>query len=130
MGETSVALSEILSMVAKINELVSGISSASKEQSTGVREIHSAMDQLDEVTQKNAAMVEEMTAASHNLKADSLALSDVVSKFGDANAAATSPEKTAKALTTECAVAPRAAVAVGAAAKAVSPDVDVGWEEF
>ena len=79
---TSDALEEILTMVAKINELVSGISGASREQSLGVHEILSAMDQLDEVTQQNAAMVEEMTAAGRGLRSDSNALSEVMARFG------------------------------------------------
>ncbi|MEM7523388.1 MAG: methyl-accepting chemotaxis protein [Pseudomonadota bacterium] len=97
--ETGDALGEIVAMVAKIDTIVSGISAASREQAGGVVEIMSAMDQLDEVTQNNAAMVEEMTAASHELSTNSTQLGDLVARF--------TVEEPAEA--TEAAAPPRAA---------------------
>ena len=79
--EAGGALEKINAQVARTNEIVSGIANSTQEQSQGVSEIMAAMDQLDEVTQRNAAMVEEMTAASHELTADSRELGDLVSRF-------------------------------------------------
>lgn len=83
--ETGTALKGIVEKVNDIKTLTAGISSASQEQSSGVTEIMAAMDQLDEVTQRNAAMVEEMTAASHVLSGDSTTLNSLVSRFQTGN---------------------------------------------
>ncbi|MFK7764182.1 MAG: methyl-accepting chemotaxis protein [Roseobacter sp.] len=67
VGDAGEALENIISSIANISEYVSQIASASQEQSSSVVEINSAMGQLDQVTQENAAMFEETTAASQNL---------------------------------------------------------------
>lgn len=85
VSETGAALKGIVEMVDAIKSLTTGISDASQEQSSGVMEIMAAMDQLDEVTQRNAAMVEEMTAASTVLSSDSVALNSLVSRFQISN---------------------------------------------
>lgn len=81
------ALQEILTSVREISEAVSGITSAAQEQSIGLAEINSAVAQLDQVTQQNAAMVEESTAASHALRQDSDTLSTLVANFKTSNSA-------------------------------------------
>ena len=151
VGETNNALGQILAMMQKINELVAGITAASKSQSTGANEILSAMAQLDEVTQKNAAMVEEMSAASANLKTDSAALSDVIGIFSGRRpsrptrapipAAPSKPARPSAASVQAVAAsqvsgAPlkhtRRAVSVSAAGAAPAQSVmdEDGWEEF
>ena len=58
-----------------INGVVSEIAASAKEQATGLQEVNGAVNQMDQVTQQNAAMVEQSTAASHSLaqEADDLA---------------------------------------------------------
>lgn len=81
VNDTGKALQEIVKSVNEIATLVSDIASTAKEQATGISEINAAVSQLDQVTQQNAAMVEESTAASHSMKEEANALNSVVSHF-------------------------------------------------
>ena len=81
VGKAGEALSSIVSRVTHISELVGEIADSAQEQSTGIAEINTGMGQLDQVTQQNAAMVEEATAASALLKTDAEKLTDLVSRF-------------------------------------------------
>lgn len=67
VGDAGTALEQIIESISDISEYVSQIAKGSQEQSSSVVEINSAMTQLDQVTQQNAAMFEETTAASQNL---------------------------------------------------------------
>ncbi|MEM9150849.1 MAG: methyl-accepting chemotaxis protein [Cyanobacteria bacterium P01_F01_bin.3] len=88
VGKAGGALENIVARVAEVSDLVSNISSSAQEQSRGLGEINSAVNQMDQVTQQNAAMVEESTAASHALKQEANELIRMVSHFsiGDASA--------------------------------------------
>ncbi|MGR3760139.1 methyl-accepting chemotaxis protein [Roseobacteraceae bacterium NS-SX3] len=81
VGKTGEALNSIVERVSHIAQLVSGIAEASAEQSTGLGEINTGVTQLDQVTQQNAAMVEEATAAGHMLNTDAGKLSELVAHF-------------------------------------------------
>ncbi len=78
---TGKALEGIVTKVAEITGLVSEIASSAQEQSTGLHEVNTAVNQMDQVTQQNAAMVEEATAASHALARDASDLMELVGKF-------------------------------------------------
>lgn len=75
------ALSDIVGRVAHISELMMGIASGAQEQSAGLQEINLGVTQLDQVTQQNAAMVEEVTAASGMLRDEAEALEQLVGRF-------------------------------------------------
>ena len=79
--ETGEALHTIQSHVVQINEHVHSIARASGEQSTGLSEINTAMNQMDQVTQRNAAMVDETTAATHRLSGEAHNLSQLIAHF-------------------------------------------------
>lgn len=81
VGKTGQALNSIVGRVNEISELVSDITEGAVEQSTGLAEINIGVTQLDQVTQQNAAMVEQSTAAGHLLKADAVKLTEVVAGF-------------------------------------------------
>ncbi|KUP91570.1 methyl-accepting chemotaxis protein [Tritonibacter horizontis] len=81
VGKTGTALRSIVERVTHISSLVSEIAEGAAEQSVGLEEINTGMTQLDQVTQQNAAMVEEATAASHLLRSDSGKLASLVSHF-------------------------------------------------
>ncbi|WP_323784058.1 methyl-accepting chemotaxis protein [Leisingera sp.] len=81
VGKAGEALQSIVSQVSHISQLVSGIAEGAAEQSTGLHEINTGVTQLDQVTQQNAAMVEQATAAGHLLKTDATKLSDLVAHF-------------------------------------------------
>lgn len=78
---TGEALHRIGEDVLRINEHVKAIVTSAREQSVGLSEINSAVGQMDQVTQQNAAMVEETNAASHTLAGDAENLSRLVGQF-------------------------------------------------
>ena len=90
VGETGTALKEIVSEVQHINRLVAEIVTTAQEQSTGLKEINTAVNTMDQGTQKNAAMVEETTAATHSLAREAAGLIDLLGQFrlGDVSAQA------------------------------------------
>jgi methyl-accepting chemotaxis protein len=75
------AIDEIVTGVQRGNELVGEIAGASGEQSTGVQEINRAIVQLEDVTQQNAAMVEEAAAKSVSFQAEADRLTGIVARF-------------------------------------------------
>ncbi|WP_283192726.1 methyl-accepting chemotaxis protein [Rhizobium sp. AN80A] len=81
VGQAGKALDAIVAEVQEINRHVHAIAEASREQSLGLQEINTAVNAMDEGTQKNAAMVEETTAASHSLAQEATALSQLMSQF-------------------------------------------------
>src|SRR5690606_7609035 len=81
VGQTGTALEKIVVQVPEITGLVTEIAASAREQSTGLGEVNAAVNQMDQVTQQNAAMVEQSTAASHNLAQEADELARLVSKF-------------------------------------------------
>ena len=77
-GET---LKNIVASVKQVSGIVSEIASASQEQATGIDEINTAITQMDEVTQQNAALVEENTAAATSLVEQGRELEKLMSFF-------------------------------------------------
>lgn len=73
-NQSGVVLAEIVSAVKKVADLNGEISTASEEQAHGIAQIGQAMNQLDQVTQQNAASSEESAAAATNLTAKSVSL--------------------------------------------------------
>ncbi|MBR0556945.1 HAMP domain-containing protein [Ciceribacter sp. L1K23] len=74
-------LSRIGGQIGTISQLVEMIVTASREQSSALQEINGAVNQMDQMTQQNAAMVEEATAASHDLAGETDALVELVRQF-------------------------------------------------
>jgi methyl-accepting chemotaxis protein len=67
--------------VQEINRHVNAIVESAQEQSSGLQQINTAVNQMDQDTQKNAAMVEESTAASHGLARDAASLNELLAQF-------------------------------------------------
>lgn len=78
---TGEALSNIAAQVVEINTHIDSIATAAREQATGLQEVNIAVSQMDQVTQQNAAMVEETTAVTHRLANEADGLSNLVSRF-------------------------------------------------
>ncbi|ARM86822.1 methyl-accepting chemotaxis protein [Rhizobium sp. CIAT894] len=78
---TGEALAEIGTRVIAINDHIHSIATAATEQSTGLKEVNTAVNQMDQVTQQNAAMVEETSAATHRLSAEAGGLVQLISRF-------------------------------------------------
>ena len=93
VNETGEALGTISEQVSAINEHIASIATAAREQTTGLSEINGAVNQMDQVTQQNAAMVEEATAVMHKLAASAQKLSGMVDQFDIGGARATGHAK-------------------------------------
>jgi methyl-accepting chemotaxis protein len=78
---TGEALAEIETRVLAINDHIHSIATSAREQSTGLQEVNTAVNQMDQVTQQNAAMVEETSAATHKLSGEADGLLRLVSRF-------------------------------------------------
>jgi len=78
---TGDALVEIEALVNRVNAHVDSIATAAREQATGLHEINTSVNHMDQMTQQNAAMVEETTAASQTLAEESQQLRALLSKF-------------------------------------------------
>ena len=136
VGETGRALERIVLQIGEINGIVADIAASAQEQATGLDQVNTAVNQMDQVTQQNAAMVEESTAASHALAKESEELSKLLSRFqlgqtqvsSGANrvvhkvSAASKPSATAKPV--------RALRTAGSSQAVRKPEPDSNWEEF
>ncbi len=81
VGETGRALSRIVSEVGEVTAAVSEIAALAQEQAAGLAEVNTAINQMDRVTQQNAAMVEQSTAASHSLAQEMAELVCLTERF-------------------------------------------------
>lgn len=91
VGQTGDALGRIVERVAQIDSLVREIAASAQEQATGLAQVNSAVNQMDQVTQQNAAMVEESTAACQALASEAADLSASVARFVVSQKLATKP---------------------------------------
>jgi methyl-accepting chemotaxis protein len=88
VGKTGEALQRMVARVGEISILISEIASSSREQSLGLAQVNTAVNEMDKVTQQNAAMVEQSSAASHALLSESEALGESVRIFKTSQAQA------------------------------------------
>jgi methyl-accepting chemotaxis protein len=125
VGQAGKALDRIALQVTELNGLVAEIAASAQEQSTALAEVNTAVNQMDQVTQQNAAMVEETTAASHSLAQEAERLSSLVGQFrtGHESAPRAAPSQTRRA-----AIKP-ATRGNTALAHRIEP-VGESWEEF
>ena len=134
VGQTGQALERILNNIAEINKLVAEIAASAKEQASGLHEVNSAVDQMDHVTQQNASMVEESTAASFALASESQQLADLIGRFniGEVPQMLARPARLGPRPALKERVAPARPARTGGAATArkLDPDVSESWEEF
>lgn len=131
VDKTGEALSAIVTSVSEISRRVSAIASSAREQSIGLNEINSAVNDLDHVTQQNAAMFEETTAASHALTSEADSLAAAVAQF-DLGAPPSVQKQPAQPH--EAKPLPRPSVVASSGNLALDADeasaFDAGWEEF
>ena len=133
------ALTGIAGRIEEITTLMSEIRASTQEQAVGLAEVNTAVNQMDQVTQQNAAMVEESTAASLSLSREAAELAELVRRFETSQVAAAptpihaSPVQQMKARVESFArahAAPaRARMAAGGGRAAVAA-VQSDWEEF
>jgi methyl-accepting chemotaxis protein len=81
VADAGQSMTEIVNSVRRVTDIIGEITSAASEQSDGIGQVNTAVTQLDQMTQQNAALVEESAAAAESLKEQALRLSGVVSVF-------------------------------------------------
>ncbi|WP_302897986.1 methyl-accepting chemotaxis protein [Sphingomonas morindae] len=81
VGQTGTVLQKIVSRVGAVRSLVASISDSAETQATNLGEVNRAVGEMDKMTQQNAAMVEESTAAARSLAAEADELATLVSRF-------------------------------------------------
>jgi methyl-accepting chemotaxis protein len=134
VSETGESLQTIQENIAAVNDHMEAIASSAKEQATGLSEVNSAVNQMDQVTQQNAAMVEETNAASATLAQETKRLRGLVEGFQLGSCSGGKGQRHLNLVTgSERPMASparklmgRLAGAAGAAIKASS----AGWDEF
>ncbi|MTD32707.1 hypothetical protein GKE73_03580 [Paludibacterium sp. dN 18-1] len=81
VNEAGHTMEEIVGSIRRVADIMGDISAASMEQSSGIEQVNLAVTQMDENTQKNAALVEEAAAAAESLEEQSRYLVDAVAMF-------------------------------------------------
>ncbi|MBS0425195.1 MAG: PAS domain-containing protein [Proteobacteria bacterium] len=81
VDKTGKTMEEIVVAIRNLTEIMSDITSASKEQSTGIEQVNQAVTQMDDVTQQNAALVEQAAAAAASLEQQANELVGAISIF-------------------------------------------------
>jgi methyl-accepting chemotaxis protein len=87
VNEAGKTMSEVTQAVARVTDIMGEIAAASNEQSRGIEQVSRAITQMDEVTQQNAALVEEAAAASKSLEDQGRQLNEAISFFRMGNSA-------------------------------------------
>jgi methyl-accepting chemotaxis protein len=81
VDQAGITMTEVVSSIKRVTDIMGEISAASNEQANGVAKVGTAVSQMDQTTQQNAALVEEMAAAASSLKAQSQELVQTVAVF-------------------------------------------------
>ena len=81
VSQTGEALKTIETSIVTINQHMDAIATSSREQSVGLNEVNTAVNQMDQVTQQNAAMVEEANAAGATLASEANRLRELIGQF-------------------------------------------------
>jgi methyl-accepting chemotaxis protein len=81
VAQTGVVLERICGQVAEINAAIVAIAAGSQEQSAGLQQVHAAVNQMDQITQQNAALMQDSTLAIHHLLGKSEELSQQMAQF-------------------------------------------------
>jgi methyl-accepting chemotaxis protein len=144
VDESGKVLAEIVTRVAKVTDVMAEIASSSREQASGIEQVNKAITMMDEVTQQNAALVEEASAAAQALTAQAANLTQMIARYqvGEGSAdeaprAAARPPAAARLVERRAPTRPltgkkRAAPSAAAAApqRSASPGGDEQWKEF
>jgi len=128
VNEAGATMGDIVTSIQRVTDIMGEISMATREQSTGIDQINVAVSQMDQVTQQNAALVEEAAAAAASLQEQAASLAGLVSTFklNRQGAAADAPARRAPDRSVRAA-APQVAAPRAARAPALASD---DWETF
>lgn len=135
VGETGKVLRQIVEQVSTVGRLVAEISESAQSQAVSIQQVNGAVSDMDKMTQQNAAMVEESTAAARSLATEADELSSLVARFQTGHALGERPTSAAARRPVAPRAKPRAKVAAvpmvhgNLALKSTSTDDD-DWAEF
>ncbi len=144
VDQAGATMQEIVASIKRVTDIMNEIMSATHEQTSGIEQINEAIMQMDDMTQQNAALVEEAAAAAGSLQNQANSLADVVSTFRLGGAQAVYPTRAA-ALTGARSPARENILPLAKKAKAAAPNpglkqirrvanakpsTDQDWEEF
>ena len=122
VGQTGEALERIVGRIADVSSMIADIAHSTDEQASGLQQVNGVVTDMDKMTQQNAAMVEQSTAASRSLADEAATLSALVEKFEISRQAQTGPS------------APKRSVAVARPAPQIRGNLalahDPDWNEF
>jgi methyl-accepting chemotaxis protein len=140
VSETGTALKTIEAYIVTINEHMNAIATSAREQSVGLNEVNTAVNQMDQVTQQNAAMVEEANAAGATLANEAGRLRDLIGQFqlgypsaerqAPSHRAAASPRSAAPAASPARGMMGKIAKAFSGRGSAATAQAADSWEEF
>lgn len=128
VNESGKTLDEIIQAVERVSSMIQEISTAAREQSSGIEQVNTAVAQMDEMTQQNAALVEEATAAGEAMAEQSQSMMQMMEFFTiDGSHRPSAPAMSAPVAPP--AAAPRASAPASNTGMSVSSDDD-DWAEF
>ena len=95
VANAGATMTEIVESVQRVTDIIGEIRSATSEQSQGIAQVNTAMNQRDQMTQQNSALVEQSTAAADSLREQAMKLTQVVALFrvNGSNASAPAPAR-------------------------------------
>jgi methyl-accepting chemotaxis protein len=137
--QAGATIREVVASVQRVTDIMAEITAASNEQSAGIEQVNHAISQMDQVTQQNAALVEEAAAAAGSMQEQAANLAGVVGAFrldaGDRQIAAVAlsapaPSPSRLPARTTLKAAPSNAVATAAPRPAAVAAQGDDWEEF
>ena len=108
VGNAGATMTEIVASVQRVTDIIGEIRAATFEQSQGIAQVNTAMNQLDQMTQQNSALVEESTAAADSLREQAMKLTQVVALFRVSGSAAHTAPRGMPAALARTAPAPQA----------------------
>ncbi|KAB0536730.1 methyl-accepting chemotaxis protein [Xanthomonas cissicola] len=127
-------MSELVTSVQRVTDIMGEISAASQEQSAGIEQVNQTVTQMDETTQQNAALVEEATAAARSLEEQAVGLTEAVAVFKTEQGTASTVRTASVAKAAPAVRAKLTSIGGTAAAKpravAASTTVETNWQEF
>ena len=134
VDDSGQTLGEIVNSVRKVSDIIAEIAAASSEQSAGIEQVNKAITQLDEVTQQNAALVEEAAAASESMDDQARSLNEMMNFFetGETDQSISASPAVERAPAAKAPKVPpklQPKAAAPAPAPATASD-DSEWEEF
>jgi methyl-accepting chemotaxis protein len=131
VGESGQALGRIVEQVAEVSVLITQITASTEAQANNLQQVNSAVGQMDKMTQQNASMVEESTAAARGLANEADHLTELVSRFTLADGAKSGGRTNQPAARARKSAPQRSAVpAVHGNLALVSEAFDQDWAEF